>query len=304
MSPKKNLIEYLPVIGRKYRKREAINRVLKTPQTNIGVVNTHRVDPTNIGDFYCGPHHYFDELKGKSLDIFDYKREDKAVRDQWVKSIAENALIVGGGGLLNRPGFNLQMRLFERLADQGKKIVLWGVGHNAKSPSQYGKLGNYNIDVSKFGLVGTRDVGFAEHWVPCVSCMHPIFDEEAETKNEIGVIFHKKTLRDQNTVDKFKEFPSVANSDDFENVVQFIKETDTILTDSYHAMYWSMLLGKKVMVFPNSTKFYNFKYQPVIASFDDFRSKLGQVQSYSGLLEECREVNKDFAQKTFDYIGL
>jgi hypothetical protein len=62
--------------GRSARKKELIQRILNNPiQNNTDVVNLHRYDPTNIGDFYCGVHHYFDQLKGKELDIFDYKRE-------------------------------------------------------------------------------------------------------------------------------------------------------------------------------------------------------------------------------------
>jgi hypothetical protein len=295
----------LPIINKYYRKKEIIRRILKSPvQNNTDVVNLHRYDPTNIGDFYCGVHHYFEPLKGKHLDIFDYKREDQKVRDNWFEKITQNALIIGGGGLLNREGFDVQMKLFEQLGAKGKKTVLWGLGHNTKEKNTYGKISKYNVDTSKFGLVGVRDYGMKEEWVPCVSCLHPIFDEKHEVKNEIGVIFHKKTLNDKSVLKKFQTLPSTANSAVFEDVVQFIGETDTILTDSYHAMYWSLMLGKKVMVFPNSSKFYNFKYQPVISSFSNYEADLKKVQSYSGVLEECREANIKFSEKAFDYLGL
>ena len=287
------------------RKKEIIKKILEHPnQQNIDVVNLHRYDETNIGDFYCGPHHYFEPLKGKQLDIFDYKEENAAIRENWFEKITQNSLIIGGGGLLNREGFELQMKLFEQLGDKGKKTVLWGLGHNVKSSSSYGKKIDYNIDTSKFGLVGVRDYGRKEEWVPCVSCMHPIFDEKHTVKNEIGIIFHKKTLSNKSVLKKFERYPATANNAVFENVVQFIGETDTILTDSYHAMYWSMLMGKKVMVFPNSSKFYDFKYQPVISSFSNFENDLKKVQSYSGLLEECRTKNVQFADKAFDYLNL
>lgn len=291
--------------GRSARKKEVISSILKSPvQENNDVINLHRYDPTNIGDFYCGVHHYFDNLQGKYLDIFDYKREDKSIRDNWVEKITQNSLIIGGGGLLNREGFDLQMKLFEQLGEKGKKTVLWGLGHNSKNSSQYGKISSYNIDTSKFGLVGVRDYGMKEEWVPCASCLHPIFDSEFEVKNEIGMIFHKKTLNDKNILKKFESFPSTANNAVFEDVVKFIGETDTILTDSYHAMYWSLMLGKKVMVFPNSSKFYNFKYMPTISSFSNFENDLKKVQSYSGVMEDCRETNLKFAAKAFDYLNV
>jgi hypothetical protein len=292
------------LFNRTARKKEVINRILKNPtQENLDVINLHRYDPTNIGDYYCGVHHYFDELKGKHLDIFDYKRDD-TTRENWFEKITKNSLIIGGGGLLNREGFDLQMKLFEHLGEKGKKTVLWGLGHNAKEKSTYGKISKYNIDTSKFGLVGVRDYGLKEEWVPCVSCLHPIFDEKHEVKNEIGIIFHKKTLNNKSVLKKFQQFPSTANNAVFEDVVTFIGETDIILTDSYHAMYWAMMLGKKVMVFPNSSKFYNFKYQPVISTFANFENDLIKVKSYSGVLEECRESNMKFSEKAFDYLGI
>jgi len=292
------------LFNRTARKKEVINRILKNPtQENLDVINLHRYDPTNIGDYYCGVHHYFDELKGKHLDIFDYKRDD-TTRENWFEKITKNSLIIGGGGLLNREGFDLQIKLFEHLGEKGKKTVLWGLGHNAKEKSTYGKISKYNIDTSKFGLVGVRDYGMKEEWVPCVSCLHPIFDEKHEVKNEIGMIFHKKTLNNKSVLKKFQQFPSTANNAVFEDVVTFIGETDIILTDSYHAMYWAMMLGKKVMVFPNSSKFYNFKYQPVISTFANFENDLIKVKSYSGVLEECRESNMKFSEKAFDYLGV
>lgn len=111
-------------------------------------------------------------------------------------------------------------------------------------------------------------------------------------------------MRNKSVLKKFSHFPSTSNDAVFEDVVQFIGETDTVLTDSYHAMYWSLMLGKKVMVFPNSSKFYDFKYQPVISSFQNFEKDLKKVKAYSGVLEECREINLKFAEKTFDYLNL
>ena len=97
---------------------------------------------------------------------------------------------------------------------------------------------------------------------------------------------------------------SSSNTTNLEALVSFIGKSKTIVTDSYHAMYWSMLLGKKVVVIPNSSKFFDFKYPPLITTFNDFESDLKKAQSYNGILEECREINRKFAQKVFDYLNL
>lgn len=290
---------------RSRRKKESINAVLNhSNQENKGVINLHRIDKNNAGDFYCGPHLYFDELKGKGVDLFDYKKEDETIRQNWINSINSNSLIVGGGGLLNRPGFNKHMEMLEALSKTNKKIVLWGLGHNSKVKSDFGKNINYNINTSNYDLVGVRDYGRKEDWVPCVSCMHPIFDEETINKRNLGVVFHQKTLRNSKVTKQFSQFESIANNTDFESMVTFISESETILTDSYHAMYWAMLLEKKVMVFPNSSKFYDFKYKPTISTFGNYKSDLKNIQLYTGLKDECREINTKFAEKTFNLLNL
>lgn len=296
---------FLSELYRGVEKKRVVKRVLRSSSMgNTGIVNVHRYDPSNIGDFYCGPHHYFEQLRGKHLDIFDYKSGSRDVRDRWADLITDSALIIGGGGLLNRGAFDAQMSLFAQLGKKNKKAVLWGVGHNSKYQKDFGKPIAYNVDTSLFGLAGVRDYGSKAEWVPCVSCLHPIFDEVFTVVNEIGVVFHKSTLKNPSAMERFAHFPSTANNAVFEDVVRFIGETDTVLTDSYHAMYWSIMMGKKVMVFPNSSKFYDFKYSPVISSFERFQDDFSKLRSYSGVLEECRLINTVFAEKVFDYLNL
>ena len=182
-------------------------------------------------------------------------------------------------------------------------MVLWGLGHNEKNPKAFGKVTKYNIDTQKFGLVGVRDYDMKEEWVPCASCLHPILDTKSEVINEIGLIFHKKTLNNPKVLGKFKNYPSTSNTTSLEDIISFIAKTDTVVTDSYHAMYWSMLMNKKVVVFPNSSKFFTFKYQPVFSSIDTFKLDCKKAQNYSGILEECRDINLKFSEKAFDYLG-
>ncbi len=285
-------------LQRTQRKKRVIKIILSSPQSNAAMVNIHRLNPMNVGDYYSAPHHYFKELKHTSLDIFDYKRENKEVTEHFITKICSSSLIVGGGGLLNNKGFNKQMQLFENLTEKNKKVVLWGVGHNKK----YGEVQNYSVNVSKFGLVGTRDFSMPGQWVPCVSCLHPLFDEPYIEKQELGIVFHKDTLRKSAILDRFNEIPSTSNSTDLPSLINFIGSSESIITDSYHAMYWSILLNKKVVVVPNSSKFFDFKYQPKISSFKNSIKNVKKAARYSGVLEECREINIKFAEKVFDFL--
>ncbi len=304
MSISKFLKKNLSSFKRSKQKKTAVNSILNSEQSNEGVINIHRIDTGNVGDFYCAPHLYFDQLKTKQLDIFDIKSPSDTVLKNWITKISYNSLIIGGGGLLNRKSFELQMSLFEKLNNKGKKTVLWGVGHNSKNKKEFGKVSSYNINTSAFGLVGVRDYSMHEDWVPCVSCLNPIFDTKFETTQDIGIIFHKKTIKNKSLLTKLSKYPSTSNTTNLEDMVSFIGKSNTIVTDSYHAMYWSILMNKKVIAIPNSSKFFDFKYQPVISTFDDFENDFNKAQSYSGVLEECREVNHKFAEKVFDYLNL
>lgn len=283
------------------RKTLVANKTLNNIQTNNGVVNIHRYDKINVGDFYCAPHHYFENLSNTHLDISDFRSIQKKKSDNWVKEVSTKSLIIGGGGLLNIRHFDMQMKLFEELCSKGKKTVIWGAGHN----DIYNKKPSYNVDINKFGLVGTRDYSIGKNWVPCVSCLHPIFNTNYNIEQEVGIIFGKKTVKNNKTLLKqLKNYPSTSNITSLEEIVSFIGKTNTIITDSYHAMYWSFLLGKKVLAVPTTSKFFDFKYKPIITTYNDFENDISKAVSYSGLLEECREINFKFADKAFNYLNI
>lgn len=304
MSIQKFLYQRLTYFNRMNTKKKVINSVLKENQLNNGVINVHGIDDRNAGDWNCGPHLYFDELKERELDISGYKSLDKNITTNYIEKIVNNSLIIGGGGLLNRGSFERQMKMFETLAQNGKKTVLWGLGHNEKDKRNFGKVTKYNIDTSKFGIVGVRDYDMKEEYVPCVSCLHPIMDTKTSVENEVGLIFHKKTLKNKTLLKKLESYPSTSNTIHIEEIVNFIAKTDTVITDSYHAMYWAMLLGKKTVALPNSSKFYSFKYKPAFSDFNNFENEIKNAPRYTGILEECREINLKFSEKVFDYLNL
>ena len=305
MSVKNFLLQRVSYFNRTYKKNQVIKGILNEQNTNEnGIINVHGIDLRNAGDFYCGPHHYFKELNGRELDISGYKDANQDVLDHYHDSIVNNSIILGGGGLLNRPSFNKPIKMIEELSNRGKKTVLWGLGHNEKDKSTFGKVTSYNVDTSKFGLVGVRDYDMGEEWVPCASCLHPIMDTKLTVENEVGLIYHKKTLKNKRILNSLKDFPSTSNTTSIEEIINFISKSDTIVTDSYHAMYWSMLLDKKVVALPNSSKFYSFKYKPTFSDFENFKSDLKKAQRHTGILEECKEINLKFAEKAFNYLGI
>lgn len=291
-------------IQRKRAGSRSLSRIRNSEQFQEGVINLHRLNPQNVGDYYCAPHHYFENLKGTGVDIFDYKETDRALQEDFVNKLSNNAIILGGGGLFNRKSFRKQIKTVQYLAENGKKTVVWGAGHNSKKTSDFNDLNTYGIDLSKFGLVGTRDFNKAEKFVPCVSCMHEVFQKEYETKNEVGVIFHNKSLRNKNLIDKFSNLPYSANNKNIGELVDFIGSCENIITNSYHAMYWAFLLEKKVTVVPNSSKFFDFKYQPNFSSFENALEDYKKAKAYTGILEECISINLQFYKEVREYLEI
>lgn len=208
------------------------------------------------------------------------------------------------GGLLNIRHFERQLKLFETLNEKGKKTVIWGAGHNEVDPSKFGSVKGYNVDTAKFGLVGTRDFSISANWVPCVSCLNPIFNNNYVEEQDVGIICGSKSAKNKTLINKLKNYPVTSNTTNLEEMISFIGRTNKVVTDSYHAMYWAILMGKKTAVIPTTSKFYDFKYPTVITTFDTFEDDIKKSQSYTGVLEECREINLNFAQRVFEYLEI
>lgn len=272
---------------------------------NIDIINLHRKTKNNIGDYKSSPCHYFKELKSvKAVDIWGYKDFFQST-SRWSSLVSNSSIIVGGGGLLNRKGFEKIIRSLELLAQNGKKIVLWGIGDNGTNYEEYREQITYNVNIGSFGLVGLRDYNGKHPWVPCVSCMDVAFDKTYNIENEISVLLHSEDKMHSGKLALFKDFPIMFNDcRSFEEVVKFIGKTETLITNSYHAMYWGILLKRKVAVFPNSSKMFHFKYKVPVGKYYNFRDLIKDTKVYDEALDDCREQNIYFSKKVFNYLGL
>ncbi|MFB6317383.1 polysaccharide pyruvyl transferase family protein [Saccharicrinis sp. FJH54] len=262
-----------------------------------GVINIHRFNTNNVGDNVSAPYLYFPELSSNRMDILGYREKTDYL--QWTNEIAQNNVVVGGGGFLERKGFRHSIDFFLHLAEKGRKVVFWGIGHNDPNMGSYDYYQQkYSHDMSGIKLFGARDINKHE-WVPCASCMSSNLDKKYEIKQEIGIIKH-------HSFDNLQEsdHPVIYNDSSFEKVTKFIGESEYIVTDSYHGMYWSILMKKKVLVVPNSTKMFNFRFSVPHTDFSSFQNHLGKAVIHDDALEICRERNTGFSEKVFDYLGL
>ena len=216
------------------------------------LLNLSLKNQKNIGDAVCAPCQYFD-LGGIHLDLNENHPE----------LTKDDTIIFGGGCIAVRAG------LYETKA----KKILWGAGYSQRGVGFTDNLRHVN---KGFALYGSRDIGEGD-WVGCPSCMSPLFDNAPEPTQDFVYYGHA-------------EFnPMEMNNDcmDFEKVLRYLSKGETIVTSSYHGMYWGYLLGRRVITRPFGSKFYGLPW--------GISTDKGIV--YKDALLEARESNINFYEK-------
>lgn len=216
-------------------------------------------DRPNIGDHVSSPHWYF-PIPGVHRDI---EGDDLPAAD---------VTIYGGGAIAGRAK-NHQTR--------GVKIA-WGVG-----TTQRGKFNRPRLhDTRGFALYGSRDVGTGE-WVPCASCMSRHFDTIKDPIVPIVEYGHAILS------------PMGAMNNDhmsISDVIDHLSSGETVVTSSYHGMYWALLMGRRVIAKPFGTKFFGLPW----AATWDCRDLVFEADA--SRLDEARSANLAFWEKVKRYV--
>ena len=111
-------------------------------------------------------------------------------------------------------------------------------------------------------------------------------------KEKIGLYEHKRVPI---VMPELLGHPRISNDgDSIEEKLAFMARFETIITNSYHGVYWATLLNRKVICIPFKSGLFTFKHKPAyVASYlSDIR--MDEIASYPSALEECREANVDF----------
>ena len=137
-------------------------------------------------------------------------------------------------------------------------------------------------------------------YVPCSSCMSPLFDRSYSATSDV-VIYRHAALEPIAVTG----WPVISNVGEmsFAEVLAFLASGHHVLTNSYHGVYWSVLLGRKALLYePWCSKFQMLRYAVPVCDRRDWREKLGQSSVHPGALAECRALNLRFAAKVFGAI--
>jgi hypothetical protein len=252
---------------------------------NPGIMSIHCIDPGNIGDMACTPFEYFE------ADKPIYKMNFWDVDAGLLPSPSRIPVVLGGGGLFYAP------KAIERLVTSHKgPVVAWGIGRNNDNP---GFRPDY-VGVDKFALFGVRDWNAGHEWVPCASCMSPLFDRFRRTEPSHPIVVYQHHAHPL----AIGEFPVFANNAArLEDVIRFLASGETVVTNSFHGAYWGHMVGRKVLAIPLSNRFTARRFKPMLTSIDSWAEDLRKAEAYPEALEVCRERTMEFARKVEERIG-
>lgn len=241
---------------------------------------------TNVGDQVCCPADYFPLGEVARVDLVECDaRADAAVLRE------ADYIVLGGGGV-----FYFREVTEALCAAHGKKTIVWGAGANRHDSETQ----DYPPSLRECALVGLRDD--CAEWVPCVSCLSPLFDVQTRAEYPVAVYEHKNfpILTQQ------YEWPRLKNNASFEGAVRFLSQARVIVTNSFHGAYWARLLGRQVVLYePFSSKFFRMKWQPPIATDMDQLTRL--IASVAGAtptayLDEARQATARFYERVTAFL--
>ena len=234
----------------------------------------HLRETINIGDRYCSPFDYFD---WNDASVSDIRNDD---------TLPHDVGIYGGGkifgGLSSYAGVRRQ---------KGVLNVAWGVGTVQSFPFSLRYLKSRRL----MDLVGSRDFGDKRYtYAPCPSCMSSAFDAPAAPKHE--AVFYAHGVKTAKMGIKIPDHIPVLSNEckDLETALEFIGSGATVISNSYHGVYWSLLMGRKPLCIPFSGKFGKYRLAPHYAKASNWQEQITNAVAQPEMLGLARAATYDF----------
>lgn len=295
----------------------------------VNITEFYRIDQNNPGDLYSNPcRYFFSELETNQIDIDNVRKTSWHQHDavivggggllgnpnfeslmhrltthpdeQILTDVIETKLkevSIENKDRLQKWKDVVRKYTLNTIATLDKSIgprILWGAGYNSREDQIDSFTVNYSDYLNSFHLVGIRDYDVGHRWVPCASCMHPAFDKEYEIRNKVVWFEHKKRLVDNKTFDLMPAPRMMNTGQNMEQIIEFLGSAETVVTNSYHGVYWASLLGRKVVCIPWGSKFNMFKHPPTMATMRNWPEMIDEAKENTKALKECRKANISF----------
>lgn len=243
----------------------------------LDAVFQHRRSVANVGDLNCSPGLYFDLGTHRMADFGE--------------TLPPCRVAVMGGGQVWRDC--VRALIYETAAARLK--VLWGVGISARDAASI----EFDIARGNARLISSRNWGVPDcEFVPCASAMSPLFDTPSAPEFEAVLFTHDAKSTD---VERVPGIPEMSNrGTSMAEAIAFLASGATVVTNSYHGTFWAMCLGRRVLCLPFSTKFLQFRDNPICAAPGNWFHALSLAEPREGVLEEARQRNWAFHDKVRD----
>lgn len=202
-------------------------------------------------------------------------------------------VVVGGGQIFGQ--LNQLVGSIKKITHSAK-VIGWGVG----LPPRGTRDGVVMDVVSSFAVFGTRNYDWKDQltFMPCGSCLSSAFNNVAPARHEVVAYLHRKKPGPSYLP---SSIPTMSNrACPPSAVIDFIASGDTVITSSYHGVYWAQLLGRKVICIPYNDKFETFQHAPTKAVPDNWLGAVASARRTAPLLEEYRALNRQFADKAME----
>ena len=239
----------------------------------------HRLDYLNTGDLQCGYYKYFDKLYKYNMHIHDIENVN-------IRLISKNDfVIIGGGGLLDAwDKWNDYINQISNICDN---VIIWSAGFNDMYDV---KRVDNNINFNKIKLISIRDYSHKSgfQYVPCATCMIPYLKIKEDVKREIGIVSHYHYRLN------YGNYDTIYNSDKILNILRFIAQSEVIISNSYHAIYWATLMNKRViLMYETSSRFDNYKYPPQKYTGDIYND-INNSKIYNFAMDEAIDLTINY----------
>lgn len=228
----------------------------------------------NIGDHACSPFDYFDWGDATVSDLRDNNTPDYDVG------------IYGGGKIFRGLSTYNGVR-----RSKGAINIAWGVGTVQSFPISL----RYMQARRKMDIIGSRDYGDTRYtYAPCASCMSPLFDTPPAPEHDVVFYAHagKTAKMGLNIPD---DMPTANNHcASLEEALNFIASGRTVVSNSYHGVYWALLLGRRVLCVPFSNKFGGYRLPPHYAKPANWQTEVKNAIAQPDMLGLVRGATRDF----------
>lgn len=246
----------------------------------VHLVFQHRKGSRNIGDRECCPAYWLP---------FQARKTVQALKE----TVPPCDVAIFGGGQI----YASVVECVAQHAAAARHCVTWAIGlHAAKR-----KVDGTDQFQTRMSLIGCRDIDIpGTEYVPCASCLAPGLQHTPAPTREAVLYLHAAK---SDAVQRPDGIASRTNHDGtLAEALAFLASGETVITNSFHGTYWAMLMGRKVLCLPFSSKFKGFARMPALADPGDWLADLGRAHSLPGYLEDCIAANYAFRDKVMNLI--